>query len=197
MANCKNLQQHTNDQYRQCLKNKRIVFMGDSTVRQYLAYIIHNVLELPVPNLKACRGTDGKFQNRTIFSNFNISVTYRRHAMPFYNPDCPPRGISSFPSEIDVISNWTTTGDTLVLFLSYHTHFEPSPTGQFKIRLRRTVGALKQLIKTKPDITIMFKGPHICLHDTFPCYPHISMVYKDIIVREFYDLRDHVIFLDV
>lgn len=171
--------------------------MGDSSIRQYVEYILEYILLKPKKNLKDGLGPSQSYHNRNVYTAFNISVTYRKHAMPFHNHNFPPYNITSIPEEILSMTKWHQEGNSLILLLHFNLHYQAYPTEQFRIRIKRTVEAVTLLITSKPDTTVLIKGPHVSLDDSRWYDPHISLLYRDIIELVFRDIRHHVIYLDV
>lgn len=195
--NCYTNINHVYDSYRKCLFNKTLVFLGDSTVRQYVEFILHKIMDIPVKSLKDARGPERTYHSREWFEKHGIRLTYLKHAMPFHNPDFPPKNITSYGTELNTLAKSSISDSELIVMINYHVHYQAYPIFVFRDRIRHLVKALREFLKLKPRSKILLKSPHLCHLDTRWYDGTISMIYKDIMLEEFGELKKSVIYLDV
>ncbi|XP_052220177.1 NXPE family member 4-like [Dreissena polymorpha] len=196
LLNCKLYIEHQTNTYRNCLKGKHMYFFGDSIVRQYAEFFTNVVLETrPDINLQVF-GKNNTYHWRETFSNFDINVTYLKHAMPFYNPVVPIRGITSVYSELQILSRSSIPGDKLIFLFSFHAHFQSFPISVIRDRIRRLVKSIRAFLILKPKALFFVKGPNYCFDDTHWFDNTLTMVYIEILQQEFESLHDRVVYLD-
>ena len=200
-TNCKANLKHTVGNYRTCLQNKTLYFLGDSTVRQYVNFFIKNILKLgtKIESDSTFESNFKSYHGLNTFTNYGITIIYRKQAMPlhFSGHEIPINNIKSFPQIIDKISESGIPDTSLVLLLNYQTHFTSYPPEKYRERLQHLVISLHRLFISKPSAKVFFKGPAPCISNTKWWDPYISLVYKTIIEEEFYDIKDRVTYLNV
>ncbi|XP_060562836.1 NXPE family member 3-like [Ruditapes philippinarum] len=200
-TNCKTNFKHTIANYRTCLQNRTLIFLGDSTVRQYINFFIKDILGLDEtiekgltfgPNFQTYHG-------HHTFTNHGITLIYRKQAMPlhFAGGEIPINNIQSFPQILDSLTNSDIPGISLVVLLNYHAHFTSYPPEKYRERLKYLVASLKRLFYSKPEAKVFFKGPSPCISDSKWWDPYISLVYKKILTEEFTDILDKVTYLNI
>ncbi|KAH3707923.1 NXPE family member 1-like [Dreissena polymorpha] len=196
MYNCSSSLVHSVKSYRNCLQNKTVYFLGDSTVRQYAEYFINTLLGYNVKNFKDMVGSGRQYHSKQIYKNFGINVTYIKHAMPFHNPDFPPTGITSLPMEIERLSNSDIPDKALILVVNYHVHFQAYPVDIFRGRVRSLAQSLSIFLQAKPTASVLFKGFHACSDDTRWFDNKLTLIFRGIVKEEFGELKDRVVYLD-
>lgn len=188
--------QHNDSFYAQCLKNKNLFIIGDSTVRQYSEYFVEHVLNLGHVDLKDGLGTDRKYHNYKVFTNYGVNLTYLKHEMPFHNPDFPVNNISSVSQIIESIAQKDFEDNSLILIVNYNSHFSAYPPASFRTRIKHLTVALESLLQKKPKAKIFLKGPHLFIDDSRWFDPRISLLFKEILKEEFAKLMNKVTYLD-
>jgi hypothetical protein len=196
-VNCFSNIKHDVPSYVRCLKNKNIVLIGDSTVRQYAEYFIEHVLDLGHVNMKDAIGPNEQYHAKKLFTNYGINLMYVKHEMPFHNPNFPPNGIVSVPQLLHSLENYNDSNNSLILIINYNSHFSAYPPSKFRERIRHLAMAIESFVIRKPNTKIFFKGPHICIDDSRWFDAKISLLFEEIIREEFSKLRHKVIYLDV
>ena len=186
------------NKYRTCLQGKHLAVIGDSTARDICQYLVHNALGLKNANLKDGLGDGPKraYQIYQEYRAFNITMTFSKHEFPFHNINFPPYNITSMPLEVKKLESVSTPGKDLVVLLHYNQHLQAYPTKEFHRRIKGLIPAIKSLLIAKPGVKIIFKGPHMTIDDVRWFDPRISIIYIDILHKEFQGLEDRVIYLD-
>jgi len=194
--NCSSGIRHDPATYRQCLKGKTFYFFGDSTVQQYVVFLFEKVMNFTSKNYVDFKGYHGDYHFRRVFSGQGINVVYFKHAMLFHNPHLPTKGITSIPTEMTILALSDIPDKDLIVFVSYHAHFQEYPISVFVDRISKLVRAVKRLLSVKPRTKVFFKGPHF-IHDDMRWFDNrISLLYRDIVRDAFSDLASDVIYLD-
>lgn len=196
LANCYSYISHTYTSYGDCLQNKSVVIIGDSTLRQYAEYFIDKVLGLGPVDMKYGLGNNRQYHDNRLFSNIGIDLMYIKHEMPFHNPNFPANGIVSMPQMLYSMAGNDIEDHKLILVLNYNSHLSAYPPAIFRERLKHLAKAIQNFVKFKPHAKIFFKGPHITIDDTRWFDPRISLLYIQILEEEFYSIMDKVIYLD-
>ncbi|XP_045172605.2 NXPE family member 3-like [Mercenaria mercenaria] len=200
-ANCHTALMHTVKSYRSCLRNKTLIMLGDSTVRQYVNFFLKDILDFDStigkgltfgPNFETYHG-------RNTFTNHGITIIYRKQAMPlhFSGDKIPINNILSFPQILDSITADNISDSSIIVLLNYHTHFTAFPPEKYRERVRHLVESLKRFFITKPSAKVFFKGPSACIANAKWWDPQISLLYKKILKEEFVDVMDKVTYLNI
>lgn len=185
------------DSYRQCLRNKTVILLGDSTVRQYAEFLIKEVLVTPGVNLKEFRDGRSSFHPQIVFKKFGITVIYKNHEMPLHGKEIYAKGITSIATEIEKLAKNNISGTNLVVFAGYGSHLQAYPPERYRERIRNLVSPIKKLHKAKPKAMVFIKGPHVYFLDKRWFDLRISLINKDILFQEFEELQDKVVYLDL
>lgn len=198
MTNCYSSLNHTAPEYRQCLKNKTLIMLGDSTVREYADYFLNDVLNLHTTITSYTFGPNGTYHKHTNFVNYGINVIYRKQAMPLYSPASrvPINGILSFPQILDTMTRNNITGSSMIVLVHYYAHFLAYPPARYRERLRSLVASIKRLLEVKPLTKVFVKGSHVSVNYDVMHDPHIGLRFNEILEEEFEDIMDKVIYLN-
>ena len=194
---CKHSITFESQTYRKCLQNKTFVLFGDSTTREYTDYFMTEVLQLPKQNLKFFQGKKWTYHPPVEFSNFGISLSWKKHEMPFYGHKMPAYGVTSVPTEIKQLAKSSIPGKDIVIVIHYCAHMQAFSPDLFRFKMRRLANAIKDLLEVKPEANVFIKGPHIYFEDYHWFDVRVSLIEKDIIFEEFKDLKNRVVYLDI
>lgn len=197
MLHCRHTIKLNPSGYRNCLRNKTLVLMGDSTVRQYVDYLVQKVLLSPAIDLKNLEDRRGFYRPDVSFSNFGIRVIYKIHEMPMHARSKNAKGITSVATEIDSLAKSNISGENLVVFVCYGSHMLPYPLNRYRERIQRLASAIENLLAVKPKANIFIKGPHVYFYEKRFFDIRVSLITKDIIFQEFKNLMNRVIYLDL
>ncbi|XP_056403630.1 NXPE family member 4-like [Hyla sarda] len=140
-----NFQAMTQEQMYACLKNKRVHFFGDSTMRQWIEY-----LERKLPGLKTF-----KFPHMAVDDKNNILLFFYSHSHPFVTARTHfVKGSLHMSDEIDHIAG----GPNYVLVISLGQHFRPFPIQLFIRRVMNVHRAVERLLLRSPDTKVIIKA---------------------------------------
>lgn len=136
-----------------CVRNKRIYFIGDSTIRMVYSHVL-SVLQMK----------DSGFDNTVAWSRgrdaenvlLNFTMHYRAHGPPLINPG--PE--DSRPYISDTLDGMTTGGKGTVILLTLGYHFLVLTPDVYLNRLQIIKTVIKDLITRLPGIKIIVKGLH-------------------------------------
>ncbi|XP_056403443.1 NXPE family member 1-like [Hyla sarda] len=135
----------TQEQMYACLKDKRVHFFGDSTMRQWFEY-----LEKKLPGLKTF-----KFPHMAVDDKNNIILFFNSHSHPFVTARTHfVKGSLHMSDEIDHIAG----GPNYVLVISLGQHFRPLPIQLFIRRVMNVHRAVERLFLRSPDTKVIIKA---------------------------------------
>ncbi|XP_077775994.1 NXPE family member 4-like isoform X2 [Podarcis muralis] len=149
---CRTSSMGTADEINTCLEKKRVYFMGDSTVRQWLEH-----LENTVDTLKPfdTYGTGKLWNLLSIDTARNIQVQWKKHGHPIITVhEYTTKDHSYVAREIDNVAG---DGDTVVV-ISLGQHFRPFPIKLFIQRMINIRGAIQRLLLRSPDTKVIIKA---------------------------------------
>jgi len=191
---CKSTFNPTVDNYKRCLKDRTLYFLGDSTVRQYGTYLLSQVMKSGA-NLMQMKGQQLVYHPNTTISKFNISVRFIKHAMPFHYPRLKPNQIRSLLTELRLLAQSNIPGERIIVMANIFAHFQAFRFNIFKDRIDHLAMGIAMLKSQKPKARVLIRGPHLYMGVDARTY----MIYKEMTVDTFtrYHLIDKVIFLDV
>ena len=186
----------TKEAYRTCLVNKTLVFLGDSTVRDYASFFLSETIYMPLIDLKNRKGINNTYHPNSDFKQNGVRIIYKKHELPFHHPHVPIKGVTSLATELLKLARNDMPGDDLIVLFNYNTHMHAYPPDQVRVRLKRIVRALEVLFKEKPSVSVFLRGPHVCFNDNRFFDLRVSLIHKGIIFEEFQHLFDKITYLD-
>ena len=132
--------------YRQCVINKTMVFLGDSTVRQYANFLLSKMTSLPLMDLKNLKSKNRTYHPESEFKGGGIHVIYKKHELLFYHDHIPPNGITSIARELKTWSQTDILGKNLIVVINYNSHLQAFPSDQIRTRLKSIAQSLEELL---------------------------------------------------
>lgn len=193
---CKYKISFSKEAYRVCLRNKTVVFLGDSTVREYATFFLSKTIALPLIDLKNRKSKNRTYHPESEFEQYGVRIIYKKHELPFHHPHVPIDGITSLGTELTKIAHSPIGGDDLIVLINYNSHMHAYPPDQIRIRLKRIATALEYLLNKKPTAHIFIRGPHVHFNNARFFDLRVSLIEKDIIYQEFKHLLDKIVYLD-
>ncbi|XP_077863723.1 NXPE family member 3-like [Saccoglossus kowalevskii] len=199
---CQSKQWTNVTEVQECLKDKDVYFLGDSTTHQWYKIMI-NIVGYPVnmtdsnwrrkvssiPGLFNASGTDAYSIQVTDLKN-NINFTFRHHAISRHTRY--PIPIQRFPFFVDLIDGLTAPKCNYVIVLSFWAHFEAWTQTSFSERVANLEKGVKRLKKRCPNSIIGIKGSH-AKHDVQSYWIVYDMIR---IMKETFS-GDGVFFIDI
>lgn len=180
-VNCYSPLQHKVTEYRSCLKSKTLIFFGDSTIGQYVTYLVTEVLN----RNETKYGKYNSTSRMTSWNNTGIHIIRMSHAMPLhYNYLGGIKHIMSVPHTLDLMRTDPTVDEkSYILVIHYAAHFTAYPPSEYRKRIKHLVGAIVRLLEAKPSIKVLFKSPHVFINDAKWFDPHITLLFKEIVEK--------------
>nr|XP_055052913.1 NXPE family member 3-like isoform X1 [Misgurnus anguillicaudatus] len=152
----------------QCLKDKHIYMMGDSTVRQWFEFLLKAVPTLKQMNLHV------QYQAGPLLAvdvENNIDLHWRAHGLPLRCLKTEVSNLHYVSNEIDDL----TGGPHTVIVFNLGPHFTTYPLDYFIHRVLRIRKAVLDLLQRAPDTTVIIKT--------------VNTGYKDVFGSDWYSLQ--------
>ena len=92
MSYCETKTTFSKDAFRKCLKNKTVVFLGDSTVREYASVLLPDNIPLLSIDHKSRNSENRTYHPQSTFTEYGIRIVYKKHELPFHHPNVPVNG---------------------------------------------------------------------------------------------------------
>ncbi|KAI7801046.1 putative NXPE family member 3-like, partial [Triplophysa rosa] len=152
----------------QCLKDKHIYLMGDSTVRQWFEFLQKRVPTLNRMNLHV------QYQAGPLIAvdvMNNIYLRWRAHGVPLRFKKTEITNLHYISNEIDDL----TGGPHTVVAFHVGIHFTSFPLDVFTNRVLRIRRAVLDLLQRAPETTVIIKT--------------VNTGYKDVFTSDWYSLQ--------
>ncbi|XP_055052905.2 NXPE family member 3 isoform X1 [Misgurnus anguillicaudatus] len=152
----------------QCLKDKSIYMMGDSTMRQWFEFLLKAVPTLKQMNLHV------EYQAGPLLAvdvENNIDLHWRAHGLPLRCLKTQVSNLHYVSNEIDDL----TGGPHTVIAFNLGPHFTTYPLDFFTHRVLRIRKAVLDLLQRAPDTTVIIKT--------------VNTGYKDVFGSDWYSLQ--------
>lgn len=155
-ALCDNRPFDSPTEVRKCLRHKEVIFLGDSTIRQWWEYLNSFVKELKVVDL----GKNGRQDPRMALDGSNsILMTWHCHTYPL---------ITSFFTHKEEMINAakridaTVGGANTVIGICLGAHFTAFPLDVFRRRIGNIAAAVGRLLARSPRTKVVVKLANTC-----------------------------------
>ncbi|XP_071116858.1 NXPE family member 3-like [Haliotis cracherodii] len=175
---------------RHCLRNRRLMMFGDSTVRQMFSYI-HMRLNMTFVTLdwvgkKWHRYTEAESKDS------NFSMSWSPHGLPLYFFESG-RGVAR---PVHITIDEVPTGSRDILLIHLYAHFQYHHPSVLRNNLRHVAQSVKRLLQRAPDVVVAIKGPHSFGPKNRFIGGYWGPTYADIVKEEFRSLYHKVAYLD-
>ncbi|XP_048116401.1 NXPE family member 3-like [Alosa alosa] len=134
----------------QCLKDKHIYMMGDSTLLQWYNFIINSVPSFRRMEMHS-HSHNGPFL--AVDLGNNIDLNYRTHGVPRRNPRAKFADMHYISNEIDGIAG----GPHIVIVFNIWAHFKLFPHSYFAHRVSQIRRAVVDLLRREPATKVIIK----------------------------------------
>ncbi|XP_071089067.1 NXPE family member 3-like [Haliotis cracherodii] len=189
------------DTYNQCLTNRTLSLFGDSTVRQMFGGL-YSMLGFTItrgpPEGKRTKKRNF-YQGPTVCEAHHSKYNYTVHLLPHGLPMWFYKGNRTITLPVFAHLDAIPPGSTDIILINLYAHFHFVPIHIYRDRVHRTRLAIENLLKRSPDVKIAIKGPHK-FSVPKPITPLGGMwgpAYENILKREFVNLYDRVLYLDI
>ncbi|XP_026137595.1 NXPE family member 3-like isoform X2 [Carassius auratus] len=152
----------------ECLRDKHIYMMGDSTLRQWFEFFVKEVPTLKQMNLHV------QYQSGPLLAvdvENNIDLHWRAHGVPLRCMKTAIANLHYISNEIDDLAG----GPHTVIIFNLGPHFTTYPLEFFTQRVLRIRKAVLALLQRAPDTTVIIKT--------------VNTGYKDIFGSDWYSLQ--------
>ncbi|XP_052472277.1 NXPE family member 3-like [Carassius gibelio] len=152
----------------ECLKDKHIYMMGDSTMRQWFEFIVKVVPTLKQMNLHV------QYQSGPLLAvdvENNIDLHWRAHGIPLRCRKSYVANLHYISNEIDDLAG----GPHTVIMFNLGPHFTTYPLDFYTHRVLTIRKAVLELLQRAPDTTVIIKT--------------VNTGYKDIFGSDWYSLQ--------
>ncbi|XP_062395724.1 NXPE family member 3-like [Sardina pilchardus] len=142
----------------QCLRDKHIYMMGDSTLKQWYDFIVYSMPNLRLMNLHT-HSHNGPFLAVDVENN--IDVNFRTHGVPRRNPKATFTDMHYISNEIDGMAG----GSQTVVIFDIWAHFKLFPHSFFAHRVSQIRRAVVDLLRRAPATKVIIKTANTGLAD--------------------------------
>lgn len=143
-----------------CLKDKQILMMGDSTLRQWYEYLLSQVQTLNQLNLHTS-SKSGPFEAVDIGNN--IRLVWRAHGLPLRTTMTPHADLHYIASEVDALAG----GQHSVMVFTIWAHFTTFPLNTYLRRLSGIRRAVLSLLQRAPETLVVIKTANTGYKDVY------------------------------
>uniref|UniRef100_A0A9J8DEB1 NXPE C-terminal domain-containing protein n=2 Tax=Cyprinus carpio carpio TaxID=630221 RepID=A0A9J8DEB1_CYPCA len=144
----------------ECLKDKHIYMMGDSTLRQWFEFFVNEVPVLKQMNLHV------QYQTGPLLAvdvENNIDLHWRAHGVPLRTRKTAFANLHYISNEIDDLAG----GPHTVIIFNLGPHFTTYPLDFFTQRVLRIRKAVLALLQRAPETTVIIKTVNTGSKDIF------------------------------
>ncbi|XP_072017129.1 NXPE family member 1-like [Amphiura filiformis] len=166
----------------ECLRNKEIYLLGDSTIRQWGNVLVPLMAGHRIDNV---HGTEtNKFVKHHVKA-YNFTLTFHFHQLQIAT--VYPQELPEY--EVDVIDSLRSPECNYVIVFDAGFHYVQWSREAYKDRLLHLRAASMQLLTRCPDVPIVFKGLHPRDH---PYDVYMNVAISDYIIHEMLKLTRHI-----
>ncbi|XP_041370386.1 NXPE family member 3-like isoform X2 [Gigantopelta aegis] len=186
---CVNTINNSVSSYTKCLKNRRVLMIGDSCVRQWFL-LLNKMLHIE---------TFEKFRNhRPLYSRnklHNISMFWASHGYPFLHPSNFLNN-KAFSKPAHVYLDKLPDGCNDIIIINNNLHFQVYSPEHFERQIKAFVRSATSLMARAPNVKIIVKGFH-AFRDGYVWFDdYWALVYKSILDKYVAPIQDKVIYLN-
>ncbi|XP_066497983.1 NXPE family member 3-like [Hoplias malabaricus] len=143
-----------------CLKDKQILMMGDSTLRQWYEYLLETVPTLKPLNLFTS-SKSGPFEAVEIENN--IRMVWRAHGLPLRTSLTPKADLHYIANELDTLAG----GPHSVVVFTIWAHFTTYPLTTYLKRLSGIRSSILALLQRAPQTLVLIKSANTGYKDVY------------------------------
>uniref|UniRef100_A0AAR2LS17 NXPE C-terminal domain-containing protein n=1 Tax=Pygocentrus nattereri TaxID=42514 RepID=A0AAR2LS17_PYGNA len=150
----------TANQIASCLKDKQVLMMGDSTLRQWFEYLLKTVPTLKKLNLYTS-AQSGPLE--AVDTCNNIRLVWRAHGLPIRTFMVPRADLHYIASEVDALAG----GQHSVVVFTIWAHFTTFPLYTYLKRLAGIRRAIQALLQRAPQTLVLIKSANTGYKDIY------------------------------
>ncbi|XP_036404487.1 NXPE family member 3-like [Megalops cyprinoides] len=150
----------TGDLLASCLRDKQVLMMGDSTLRQWFSYLTSTVPTLKSLNLHTS-AKSGPLQ--AVDPENNIVLVWRAHGLPLRTDLTPLSDLHYIGRELDGLAG----GPHTVVVFNIWAHFTTYPLAVYAHRLATIRRAVQDLLRRAPRTLVVIKSANTGYKDVY------------------------------
>ncbi|XP_036445342.1 NXPE family member 3-like [Colossoma macropomum] len=150
----------TANQIARCLKDKQVLMMGDSTLRQWFEYLLKTVPTLKKLNLYTS-AQSGPLE--AVDTGNNIRLVWRAHGLPIRTFMIPRADLHYIASEVDALAG----GQHSVVVFTIWAHFTTFPLATYLKRLAGIRRSVLALLQRAPQTLVLIKSANMGYKDIY------------------------------
>ncbi|XP_033736671.1 NXPE family member 4-like [Pecten maximus] len=195
-SQCSNRIAKRRETYIKCLASRTIIFVGDSTSRQWFKHLVH-ILDLKLDN-SAFSKNESKIWQKYISARskkFAIKMEWQPHEHPFSGtPGSSISNLKSVQYRLDKIG----ANRTDIVVINWFLHIARScDHNAFRKHVRNAKLAIIRLLKRSPKVEIFIKGTHSHTYkNEFMPLEYIRRFVEQVLYEEFVDLQNKITYLE-
>ncbi|XP_030621228.1 NXPE family member 3-like [Chanos chanos] len=143
-----------------CLRDKQILMMGDSTLRQWFEYLVQHVPSLKLLNLFTS-AKSGPFE--AVDTDSNIRLEWRAHGLPLRTSETPRADLHYIAAELQGVAG----GEHTVVVFTIWAHFTTHPLSLYVRRLANIRRAVVALLQRAPRTLVVIKTANTGYKDVY------------------------------
>lgn len=179
--------------YTNCLRNRTVVFIGDSTTKLWFA-MLTKLLNVTVRQGRPGETGDLVWHSyaRAQSNPHDLHLEWMPHEHPFAGEGMR-RHIHSVSSRLKEIGPQSNAIIIIHWYLHFARFLDPN---KFREHVQNAKAAIVELLKRSPDVYIFIKGPHAITFPPFLLpYDFIRRYMEEVLYEEFRDLQNSVYYL--
>ncbi|OWF49200.1 NXPE family member 4-like isoform X1 [Mizuhopecten yessoensis] len=189
---CQPTVDRSKEKYLVCLKDRPVISIGDSTTRQWFFRLASFL------NIKDSAHISGhawqKFA-RAYNTTLGLDTEWQPHELPFHgSPGSDRKTVKSVAHRLDKIPG----NSSAIVIIHWYAHIARCCDHvDLRDHVRHAKAAVVRLLTRSPDVQVFIKGPHLITYiNANKPYAYIGMFVEQVLLEEFNDLLDKVIYLD-
>ncbi|KAG9342795.1 hypothetical protein JZ751_015661 [Albula glossodonta] len=143
-----------------CLRDKQVHMMGDSTLRQWFEYLVETVPTLKRLNLYTS-ALSGPLEAVNLQNNYVIR--WRAHGIPFRTTKTPVADLHYIARQTDDLAG----GRHIVIVITIWAHFTTYPVDIYMRRVATIRRSILSLLQRAPDTLVLIKSANTGFKDVY------------------------------
>uniref|UniRef100_A0AAR2IJ00 NXPE C-terminal domain-containing protein n=1 Tax=Pygocentrus nattereri TaxID=42514 RepID=A0AAR2IJ00_PYGNA len=154
---------HTIKQTVACLKDKQVLMMGDSTLRQWYEYLLKTVPSMSYMQNITEKAMLKKILIHSLDTANNIRLVWRAHGLPIRTSLTPRADLHYIASEVDALAG----GQHSVVVFTIWAHFTTFPLATYLQRLAGIRRSVLALLQRAPQTLVLIKSANTGYKDIY------------------------------
>ena len=184
-ASCLTKQWTSRSEIGECIRNKSLFFLGDSTTRQWVVTLLKLLGEQEVERFIAGQRCIGYFKE------YNFNLTFQFHPQRIGSSSIP---VDDEIFEVEILDSLRDPKCNYVVTVSPWAHYAQWWLPAYKERLKLIRKAIQRLKQHCPDAVVIVKSPHVRNDDGVR--PESLLMYSDFIFYQMKTIMEEVLNID-